>query len=699
MRFWLLVLGLLLAPLANAQIAFKSVATTMLEESAATHECPPPASVADGDFMLLIAGTYGIVPETLTNDEAGWTKVNQWSTTTQQDRITGVWWKFASSESGNYTISHSTSGTFKCTTISYTGVDGTTPLDGVTPTTNDAADSATHTPSAITPATTDAWPLTIINKSGGANNATAPTDSTLRDSSPGTGEYLGVADAGPEAASSYQFNDWTAMGTNADHLSVQLVLRPAAATLEFSAGPTRAAATNGHQITGTLNNISGTATVYAAAYLPAATPPADCDAVQAATGSLYSGSDATWAEDVSDSITISEADNVPSQDVYVCAEDTGTNQTAVTSFTDVLRSAMSGYQLDVLTTLSATAIVGTPTDTVADTTLNSPIITGFADTSDFAVGALVDASAGFAETGALVSLSKTSSTMTVDVDSNATSANITVNGFIVEDGSAYFSPALATGDVAECTNAADNGNTGTYDDGTIAMAADFDMVFTPDAGESGDFHVVECFFQDISDSSTGLFTRPATTYTSAPFYIYYNNSVPTCDFESIGDIAYYGTFTSVDLDDLCTHTPVNGTALSMTHELRTGDTIFTGLIFTESTGVISGNVATEDEDGYLVQFVTCAGGLCTITDWNAYFVNTFTVPNVVGQSLATALSTIETAAPWRVGGDPTANATSCAITSGLVESQSPTATSEASAYATITLTMDNGGICTIRKRN
>jgi hypothetical protein len=67
------------------------------------------------------------------------------------------------------------------------------------------------------------------------------------------------------------------------------------------------------------------------------------------------------------------------------------------------------------------------TDSTGDTDGSTAVITGMADTSDFAAGDYVDVSAGFATTGPYKILSKTSSTITLEVNSNAVASNITVN--------------------------------------------------------------------------------------------------------------------------------------------------------------------------------------------------------------------------------------------------------------------------------
>jgi len=85
------------------------------------------------------------------------------------------------------------------------------------------------------------------------------------------------------------------------------------------------------------------------------------------------------------------------------------------------------------------------TDNTGDTTDESPIITGMTDTSGFFLGVHVQISAGFPAGNHKV-LEKTATTITLDVDANATVANVTVNyyvGKVLLEAGANGDPALA----------------------------------------------------------------------------------------------------------------------------------------------------------------------------------------------------------------------------------------------------------------
>ena len=67
------------------------------------------------------------------------------------------------------------------------------------------------------------------------------------------------------------------------------------------------------------------------------------------------------------------------------------------------------------------------TDATGDTDGSTAVITGMADTSDFYLGQFVSVSAGFATTGPFEVLRKTATTITIDTNSNAVQANVTVS--------------------------------------------------------------------------------------------------------------------------------------------------------------------------------------------------------------------------------------------------------------------------------
>jgi hypothetical protein len=198
----------------------------MANDNGNTHEVTPPANVDDGRILLLIAALEN-QNETLTLDESGWTQVDQVGTAGGSDRVLAVWRKVASSETGNYTVTHTTVVDFWGVMLSYPGVDNTTPED-VAATNNTVNDSNTHTPASISPITDQNWPISVIWKGGGASTAaTIPTDSTQRVNQ-NTGTWvMAIVDQGPQGTGAFQFNDWSGFGASGDSLSITIALKPA----------------------------------------------------------------------------------------------------------------------------------------------------------------------------------------------------------------------------------------------------------------------------------------------------------------------------------------------------------------------------------------------------------------------------------------------------------------------------------------
>ena len=70
---------------------------------------------------------------------------------------------------------------------------------------------------------------------------------------------------------------------------------------------------------------------------------------------------------------------------------------------------------------------GAATDATGDTDGATAVITGMTDTSDFAVGSFVNVSAGFPTTGPYRVRAKTSTTLTLETNSDSAQVNITVD--------------------------------------------------------------------------------------------------------------------------------------------------------------------------------------------------------------------------------------------------------------------------------
>lgn len=132
-----------------------------------------------------------------------------------------------------------------------------------------------------------------------------------------------------------------------------------AVAANFTSGPTWAAASGGHNISGTLNGSGyGALVAYAVGVSPGDGIPS-CAQIKAGnndgdTAALLAANE-TWTTDVSNNFDMTGSNKIASMDVHVCGSD-GTNNTSVTSFSDKLRTARSGFSLVTMASHSAAGI-------------------------------------------------------------------------------------------------------------------------------------------------------------------------------------------------------------------------------------------------------------------------------------------------------------------------------------------------------
>lgn len=163
-------------------IAFRAVAFGDFEAATRSPTVSKPTGTVDNDLLIMWTATdTAHVPTT----PAGWTLIATLDQST--DTTVSAYYKIAASEGASYTFTNlfSTTEVGTIAIMAYSGVDTTTPLDGVTPTTLASAAANGQTWPAITPATTAAMVVGIggsdPSSSGRAATPSAsPTGQTER---------------------------------------------------------------------------------------------------------------------------------------------------------------------------------------------------------------------------------------------------------------------------------------------------------------------------------------------------------------------------------------------------------------------------------------------------------------------------------------------------------------------------------------
>jgi hypothetical protein len=208
-------------------ITAPSVGTVLKDDTNTTHSIAAPADVSDGRILLKIACLENVA-ESLTDADGDWTQiVNFNETVLGSNRSIAVWWKLASSESGSYSFSHSTSAQGWGVVLSYPGVNTSTPMDATAQTAEYENDDTPLGP-AITTVTDNAWVLTILWKGGGTSVAVVDPSGFTERVNDFTGTWaLGVSDIDAGVAASETVGDWSSVGSGGDSSLVTIALRPA----------------------------------------------------------------------------------------------------------------------------------------------------------------------------------------------------------------------------------------------------------------------------------------------------------------------------------------------------------------------------------------------------------------------------------------------------------------------------------------
>lgn len=164
-------------------IAFRAAAFGDFEAATASPTVSKPTGTADGDWLCAFTATDTV--HTITTP-AGWTFIATLDQST--DTSLSAFYKIASGEGASYTFTN-LFGTTEVGTIcvmAYSGVDGTTPLDGVTPTTLASAAANGQTWPSITPVTSGAAVVGV----GGSDPSSSARAATVSGSPTGQTERV-----------------------------------------------------------------------------------------------------------------------------------------------------------------------------------------------------------------------------------------------------------------------------------------------------------------------------------------------------------------------------------------------------------------------------------------------------------------------------------------------------------------------------
>ena len=649
-------------------------ACTSLEVTAPTH--------SDGDLLAIFAGySNDLVTEQV--NETGWTVRANGEGSNGSDRTFLVETKVAASESGTYTVETTEGGSINSVgrMCAFSGVHADV-LDQTSVEGPDTQDSDEWDPAAITTQTANAWVIAFVVGAGGAQNTfTVPSGYTSLIANATANPIMDAARKLVASAGSEDPGIYGVVSASRDSSGATLALKAATAAVPtFTAGPTES--TNTATTVDFTFTSDTTGTVEWSLRNSGTSAYADCDAIQTGTGEILGGSEPVVA-------TVADSDTVtftyPEGDIDFCIDDGAGGQSAVSTLGDVQRNPCSGCAFaEIASSLSATSPFSPPTDSLGDTTSGSASIDGVSDTTRFTCpGDLIDASAGFATDGPFVCASKDADSLVMTLEtSNATVANITTLSLINGDGTNLVIPGPGAGDIIEYKLAHANGCDDDDGDGNTETCVTFDtswdVTVNFDTGETEDFVQVDVvLLQDVSDTTPGY----AAPLNSA-FTISLNNPLPVLDTSGFNLLAIPGdgttAMTSQDYDAACTHndlTPVT--------ELHTDSSVPSGLTF--SSGTLSGTLAVEDEAGFSFKVLCQADGIWDIANITLFGVDTWTMPDITGDTVTAAEATIITSAPWLAESVSIIVSFECSasVAIGNVISQSPTATSEIAANAAI----------------
>jgi hypothetical protein len=595
----------------------------------------------------------------------------------------GTWYKIRGSGAGNALTfaTTATSGSIRTVCWAIDGVDTTTPFATTFSEGSHFNQDQTDENFAAPSIAAESGDLVVAVWIAGQSNCTvagAPSGYTLQfsDVSGANNRQFALATKPITSGTTETPGAWThtcsPTGDNARNLI--FAYNPDATALAFTVAPTEAPATNGYTISGTVE-CGGVCTVYAVASPPAVTAP-NCTQVKAgqdgSPAAAAIAANEVWTSGQTNNFPLTIAGAQPRHDVYVCASDTVTN-TTVTELLLQDRSPDTNQNIIATTSPSNTGWLTPPTDVVADTTNTSATVTGFDDTSDFAIGAEVTFSSGFASpTATYVVLSKTATSITVDTAATSGVNNVTVEVEWPID------PAVVANDMQEIDNVTS---------GSKAITHDTDGDFTITAAGTALQDIDYCL-QDVGEPD-GEFNQPEWS-ADCDVKIYVNNVPPDLNIAN-NDIV-------VLAEDVTITAPTDygaecSDAQTKTIERRAHDS---GALPAGTTlsaaGLLEGTPNTENEAGVTLKMICRdAGGLADLATSLVYVVNTVTMPTIDDSTEAAAEADMLTARQWNLESIHMTASYQCGVeAANQVLSQTPAASTEIGAFEDVSIVVSTG---------
>jgi hypothetical protein len=443
-----------------------------------------------------------------------------------------------------------------------------------------------------------------------------------------------------------------------------------------------------------------TVSFYWAAYNKdeAANVPANCAAIQTATGALSSDDNAqTATASVEKQFTVTVTAPLRVIDLYACGSN-GNGSTAALSVLDAVRTTLTGYA-----TIADTGADGvdalsplTPYTATVNTTNGSRTLSALSQDDRFFAGELLDLGngTGFPDDGPTVieSVNYAADTMVIGdaATSNQTGAP-TISNLVNELGSALISPALGTSnwgiEYELGTETVDCDADDLAGDACVSWDEDALAIIHTLTGAETAYRCYTIYLQHYGNG-TGLFAAPM----NIAHKVCVNNDPPTADAAPLDRRVFAPMTDEGTIDIGAAISDVNGG----TNVCYLRSALPADATYSSSTGIITltAGFAAEDEDGFTLVFLCRDEGYSWV-QWQIiwFSIDTWTAPDVVGDTDIPAAQE-ELAPPHRLADEVTVIEACDDAPEGEIFAQAPTAMSEAAADAVLSISVSTGSCAT-----